>query len=72
MALMVLRVFQQNENVINEANHEIIHVFTKDIIHQMLKNSKRIGKAKWHHNIFKMVVIDSKHHLPFIAFLNAH
>jgi hypothetical protein len=33
MALMVLHVFQQNENVINEANHEIIQVFMEDIIH---------------------------------------
>jgi hypothetical protein len=37
MVLMVLHVFQKNEDVINVTNHEIIQVFTKDIIHHMLK-----------------------------------
>jgi len=37
MALMVFHVLQENENFINVINHEIIQVFTKDIIPQMLK-----------------------------------
>ncbi len=44
----------------------------KDIVHQMLKNIWYINKAKWHHNIFKMVITSFEHCLPFIAFLNAH
>ncbi len=33
MALMVLHVFRENEDVIDVTNHKIIQVLTKDIIH---------------------------------------
>ncbi len=33
MAFMVLHVIWENEDVNNVINHEIIHVFSKDIVH---------------------------------------
>jgi hypothetical protein len=38
----------------------------------MLKDNKCVDKAKWHHNILKMVVMGFERHLPLIAFSNAH
>jgi len=38
----------------------------------MLENNKLVSKVKWHHNIFKMVVMGFESRLPFIAFSNAH
>jgi hypothetical protein len=51
---------------------EVIEIFTEDIIHHMLKDNKCIGKAKGHHNIFKIAVTSFECHLPFITFSNAH
>jgi hypothetical protein len=64
--------FWENEDVIDGIDYKIIQVFMKDIIHQMLENKKCTNKAKWHHNILKMVITGSKRHLPFIAFSNVH
>jgi hypothetical protein len=72
MVPMVFHVLWENEDVIDVTNHEIIQVLTKNIIHKMLENNKRVSKAKWHHNIFKMVVTCFECCLPFITFLNAH
>jgi hypothetical protein len=72
MVLMVLHVFWENKDVIDVTNHEIIQIFMKDIINQLLKNIRHVSKAKWHHNIFKMVVTGSKHFLPFITLSNVH
>jgi len=54
MAFMVFNVIWENEDVINVIDHEIIQVFAKDIVQQMLKNNMQVSKAKWHYNIFKM------------------
>ncbi len=70
MVFMVCHVLWENEDVINVTNHKIIQIFMEDIIHHMLKNNKCINKAKGHHNIFKMAIMSSKHHLPFITFSN--
>jgi hypothetical protein len=59
MSLMVFHVLLENEDVIDVTNHEILQIFMKDIIHQMLENSKCVSKAKWHHNIFKMAIMGS-------------
>ncbi len=72
MAFMVFHVLWKNEDVIDVTVHEIIQVLMKDIIHQMLKNNRRVNKAKWHHNIFKMIVTSFECYLPFITFSNAH
>ncbi len=72
MALLVYHVLRKNEDIIDVIDHKIIQILTKDIIHHMLKNTKCIGNAKSHHNIFKMVVMNSKHRLPFITFSNVH
>jgi hypothetical protein len=69
---MICHVLWENENVIDVAHHKIIQVFTKHIIHQVLENNRCVGKAKGHHNIFKMVVMSFDYHLPFITFSNAH
>jgi hypothetical protein len=69
---MVPHVLLKNEDVIDVINHEIIQVFMKDIVHYMLENNRCVSKAKWHHNIFKMVVMGFEHCLPFIAFSNVH
>jgi hypothetical protein len=62
----------EKEDVIDITDHKIIQILTKNIIHQMLKDNERVGKAKWHHHMFKMVVMGSEHELPFISFLNVH
>jgi hypothetical protein len=41
-------------------NHEIIQIFLKNIIHQVLKVDKGIGKAKRHHHIFEMAITSSR------------
>jgi hypothetical protein len=68
MVLMVCHVLKKNEDVIDIIDHKIIQIFIEDIIHHMLKNSMCISKAKGHHNIFKMAIMSSKHHLPIITF----
>jgi hypothetical protein len=72
MTLLVLHVVWKNEDVINVTNHKIIQVLTKDIVHKMLENNKRVSKTKWHHNIFQMAIMDFEHCLTLIAFSNAH
>jgi hypothetical protein len=57
MAFMVFHVLWKIKDVIDVTNHKIAQIFMKNIIHQMLKNNKLISKAKWHHKIFKMVVM---------------
>jgi hypothetical protein len=72
MAFMVLHVFWENEDVINGIDHEIVQILAKDIVHQMLKNNKHVSEAKWHHNIFKMVITSFQRHFPFIVFSNVN
>jgi hypothetical protein len=72
MLFMFLLVLGKNEDVVNVTNHKVIQVFTKNIIHQMLKDNMGIGEAKRHHHIFKMAIMGSKKNLPFITFPNMH
>jgi hypothetical protein len=46
MLVMVLHVLGENEDEIIIKSHEIIRVFTKDIVQKMLKNTRCICKAK--------------------------
>jgi len=72
MVFMVCHVLRENEDVTDAIDHKIIQILMEDIIHHMLKDNRCIGKAKGHHNIFKMVVMSFDYHLPFITFSNAH
>jgi hypothetical protein len=72
MSSMFFHVLGKNENVIDVTNDEINQVFMGNIIHQMLKNSKCINKAKRHDHIFKMAIRGLKNNLPFITFSNIH
>jgi hypothetical protein len=72
MAFMVLHVLWENEDAIDVIDHKIVQIVTKNIVHQMLKNSKRVYTAKWHHNIFKLAITGFEHRFPFITFSNAH
>ncbi len=72
MVFMFFQVLGENEDVINVTNYKIIEIFTKNIIHEMLKDGKCIYKAKMHHHIFKMFVACTKCRLPFITFSNTH
>jgi hypothetical protein len=72
MVFMVLHVPWENEDVIDVTEHEIVQIFMKNIVHQMLENIMYVNKAKWHHNIFKMAITSFEHRFPFITFLNAH
>jgi hypothetical protein len=69
MSFMFLFVLGKNEDVINVTNHK---VFTKNIIHQMLKDDMGIGEAKRYHHIFKMAIMGSKNNIPSITFPNMH
>jgi hypothetical protein len=69
---MVYHVLQENEDVIDVTSHKIIKIFMEDIIYHMLKHNRCIGKAKGHHNIFRMAIMSFECNLPFITFSNAH
>jgi hypothetical protein len=69
---MSFHVFRKNEDVIDVINHEIIQIFVENIVHQVLKDGKGIRKAKRHHHIFEMAIIDLKICFPFITFSNMH
>jgi hypothetical protein len=72
IVFMVIHVLQENEDVINITNHKIIQVPIKDIIHQMLKDSRCVSKTKSHHNIFKITIIGFECHISSIIFSNVH
>jgi hypothetical protein len=72
IVFMIYHVLWKNENFINVTNHKIIQVFTKHIIHQMLTNNRYIGKAKRHHNIFKITITCFECRLPFVTFSLTH
>jgi hypothetical protein len=72
ISFMFLLALGKNEDVIDVTNHKFIQVFTKNIIHQMLKDYMGIGEAKRHHHIFKMAIMCSKNNFPFITFPNMH
>jgi hypothetical protein len=66
MSFMFFHVLEKNKDVINVTNHEIIQVFLRNIVHQMLKVDNWSGqKASPHisngHNKFKKQ--SSIHHL---------
>jgi len=44
MTLLVLHVVWENEDIFNVTNHEIIQVFTRNIVHKMLENNRRVSK----------------------------
>ncbi len=56
MSSMLFQVLGENEDVINVIDHEIIQVLMKNIIHEVLKDSKCIRKANGHHNILKIAI----------------
>ena len=58
-----------NQNVIEVHNNKNIKFFYQDIIDIALESSRCISQSKIHHLILKMVIIDSKNCLLFIAFL---
>jgi hypothetical protein len=72
MTLLVLHGDWENEDVINVTYHKIIQVLMKDIVYKMLENNRCVNKTKWHHNIFKMAIMDFECCLPFIALSNVH
>jgi hypothetical protein len=72
MLLMVLHVLQESEDVINVINHKIIQILIKNNVHHMLKDNSCVNKTKWHHNIFKIVVMGFERCIPFFVFSNVH
>ncbi len=66
MELMVYHILGENENFIFVIDQKIIQILTKNIIHLMLKDNRCIGKAKGHHNTFKMAITNFECRLPFM------
>ena len=72
MLLKLLYILEINQNVVQIANNKVIEEFSKNIVHQVLKDCWHICKSKRHDKVFKVAIPCPKSGLPFISFFDLY
>ena len=72
MLLRLLYILGINQNVVKITNNKVLEKFSKNIVHQVLKDCWCVCKSKRHDKVFKVAIPCLKSGLSFISFFNSY
>lgn len=61
---------REDENIIKIHYKEVIQKFSTNVIYEVLKSVRGIGKSEKHHKVFKMSETGSEGRLSLVSFSN--